>query len=52
MKRSRSQGQRHILQKMHTIQSMASADETFLAFNTAFNTGSGGAPIEYSIKTI
>ena len=42
MKRSRSQGTRNKLQKMHTIQSMASADETLFSFNYG-STGSGGS---------
>ncbi len=41
MKRSRSQGTRNKLQKMHTIQSMASTDEGLI--NLGISLGSGGS---------
>jgi hypothetical protein len=49
MKRSRSQGTRNKLQKMHTIQSMASYDEmpTLFSYNLGVSTGSGGSHYIY-----
>ena len=51
MKRSRSQGTRNKLQKMHTIQSMASYDEmpTLFSYNLGVSTGSGGSQYIYII---